>query len=164
MAPNALTAILVNVALFDGLSEAQIAEISRVGERVLFQEGAALATRGDPCDAAIVVVDGALECTEGVAAEAQLDANQTGCLIGEMAMFIEDYRHQATFVARTPTKALLLHRSAIRSCIESDPTLAEQFVANIAARLKQTCVELQDVETPLRPAEPAQSTPAAAEG
>ncbi|MGI9411935.1 MAG: cyclic nucleotide-binding domain-containing protein [Hyphomicrobiaceae bacterium] len=155
MSRDAISKNFANIALFDGLSLEQLTEISGIAERAFFQQGATLAACGEPSDKAILVVDGELECTGGVSLATPLAGNQAGRMIAEMAMFIEDFKHSSTFVARTPTKALVIQRAAMLAKLEADRQLAALFIKNIASRLNGTLTELKAVENSLRPEQPA---------
>ena len=154
MSQDAISQNFANIALFDGLSPEQLTEVSGIAERTLFPQGATLAACGDSSERAILVVDGELECTSGVSSASPLVGNQAGRIIGEMAMFIEDFKHPSTFVARTPIKALVIERAALLPKLEADRQLAKLFIKNIVSRLNGTLTELKAVEQSLRPEQP----------
>jgi CRP-like cAMP-binding protein len=139
-----ISKVLINalrqVDLFGGLSPMQITEIARNAERVIYPEGTIIASIGDPASAAILVIDGRVDCIVDTRPPAVTSLG-SGTLIAEMAMFT-DFLHGATFVARSPVKAMRLPREALLAQIAEDPRLAECFVAKVAGRLRHVVLEM----------------------
>ena len=146
MVQDILTTQLAQSALFAGLSPLQLREIARNAEKVMFQPGDRLTVTGEPSSRAILIVDGELDCIDGVGRELERTGNQAGLVLGEMAMFIDDYAHSATFAARRPTKAALISREAMLAQLSEDPHLAEHLVARVSDRLRNLVDEIREVE------------------
>ena len=93
MAHTSISAHIARAAIFQGLSAAQIGRISRNAERVLFQPGDDITVQGETSDQAILIVEGEIDCVAGVGADCNFDGDQGGKVLGEMAMFIDDFEH-----------------------------------------------------------------------
>jgi CRP-like cAMP-binding protein len=154
MANETLVAPLMRVRLFQGLSTAQLTQIARRAERIIYRDGAVITEEGDTADAAILIVAGE---TERVNAGIR-EAIEPGSLVGEMAMLI-DHIYGSTVVARGPVRALRLTRSAMHELMTEDRALSEHMVARISSRLSAMLEDLRavdgtlaDVQTRLNPA------------
>lgn len=155
MAHNSLTYQLTRTDLFRGLTPFQITEIARNSERVMFQPGDTISACGAQSDRAILVIEGEVTCTEGAGAEETFDGDQAGLMIGEMAMFIDDFEHPSTFLARSPTKALMIGRTAMLDQMANDAEMAEYLVAKMAERLDRLVEQLRHIEIQLSDASDA---------
>lgn len=158
MAHNLLTHQLTRTDLFRGLSSRQISEIARNSERVMFSPGDDISVCGESGDEAILVIEGELECTKGVGAGQPLVGDQAGLMIGEMAMFIDDFEHPSTFTASSKTKALMIRREAMLAQMADDPEMAELLVAKVTQRLGDLIEQLRQIETDLGEIDEADST------
>lgn len=140
MISKVLIDALRHVELFGGLSPMQITEIARNAERIMYPEGAIVASIGDPANAAVLVIEGRVDCI----VETKPPSVTTllpGTLIAEMAMFA-DFVHGATFVARSPVKAMRITREAMLAQMAEDPRLAELFIEKVAGRLRHVVQEM----------------------
>ncbi|MGI9424810.1 MAG: Crp/Fnr family transcriptional regulator [Hyphomicrobiaceae bacterium] len=164
MIQDLLTAQLSQSALFAGLAPAQLREIARHAEKVMFHPGEKLTVSGQPSSQAILIVDGELDCLDGVGSDLERSGNQAGLVLGEMAMFIDDYEHSATFEARSPTKAALINRDAMLALLSADPQLAEHLVSKVSDRLRNLVEEIRSVERNMTRAQDRASAQALAIG
>lgn len=160
MTQDVLTTRLRNAALFQGLTPFQITEIARHAERVMYRPGNIVTVRGEISDKAILIIEGELDCLDGIGASTEQIGNQAGNVLSEMAMFIDNFEHAATFRARSLTKALLISRRAMLRQMATDPAMAEQLVAKVSARLSSIVNELRTIEASLGPPRTMPPTPA----
>src|SRR5688572_494090 len=109
MSIESLVEPLRRVVLFQGLGPAQINEIARRAERVLFKPGDAIIKKGEAGEAAFLIVSGKAERTAGPG-NAESEELQPGSLVGEMAMLVET-EFSSTVVCREAVKALKITRS-----------------------------------------------------
>jgi CRP-like cAMP-binding protein len=137
---------LRQVALFDGLTPSQLAEIAKLAERIVFKPGETIIEDGRDGGAAILVVSGEAEVLRSYTDEPA--AVEAGSLLSEMSMFI-DTEASATIVAKSAVRALRLERGAMLEQMTTDPTLADHFVAMIAGRLRNVADELRKVDKTL---------------
>jgi CRP-like cAMP-binding protein len=143
MANNTFIDSLLRVPVFQGLAEAQLGDIARRAERVMFRIGQPIVKAGDAGDGAYLIIVGDAERRDGAAAVA--DGIETGSLVGEMAMLI-DTEYSCTVVARSAVRALKITRAALYAQMERDPELAAHFVAKISGRLREFTNELRRIE------------------
>ena len=146
MAQAAISAHIARAAIFQGLSSAQIDRISHGSERVLFQPGDDIAVQGEISDKAILIVEGEIDCVAGVGADAELDGDQGGKMLGEMAMFIDDFEHPASFKARNHTKALLINRQEMLKELAEDPEMTDHLVQRVTSRLHGLIGQMRKIE------------------
>lgn len=140
MISKVLISALRQVELFGELSPMQVTEIARNAERIMFPAGAVMASSGEPALGAILVIEGQVDCitTTQPPMKSRL---AVGTLIAEMAMFTP-FEHGATFVARSPVKAMRIPRQAMLAQMAEDPALAERFVEKVAGRLRHVVLEM----------------------
>lgn len=148
--------------LFQGLAADQISRIARRTERVLFQAGDDITIKGEVGDKAILIVEGEIDCVSGIGSDLDFDGDQGGTMLGEMAMFIDDFEHPATFKARNQTKALLIDRREMLEELAHDPALTDHLVRRVSSRLNGLIAEMRQIEQGFdlpSPESPAQTAP-----
>ena len=164
MSIDTLATHLLRLEVFQDLAPAQLNDIARRAERMIYKPGQLLIADGEPGDAAVLVIagdavrikgqndgqnDGQNEGqNDGLAADGEHEAIEPGSLLGEMTMLIET-EYSSTVVANGPVRALRLRRDAMLELMIADPTLAEHFVQKIARRLTRLAVELRLIEQTL---------------
>ena len=126
--------------LFDGLSPMQITEIARHAERLVFPAEHVIARMGEAAHGALLIIDGRVECISGPAL-LNRQIVPAGYVIAEMAMFTE-FEHGATFIARSPVKAMRISRDAMLAQMAEEPELASRLLDKVAGRLRQVAVDL----------------------
>ncbi len=146
MIQPAISAHIARAAIFQGLSPAQINKISQGSERVLFQPGDDIAVQGELSDKAILIVEGEIDCVAGVGADVELEGDQGGKMLGEMAMFIDDFEHPASFKSRNHTKALLINRTEMLKELADDPEMTDHLVQRVSSRLQGLIAEMREIE------------------
>ena len=147
MTTDTLLTPFTRVAIFDGLSGDRLERIARAAERIVYQAGDVIQSEGDIPDAAVLVVSGKVLIVE----DRNDDKGEpvvAGSLVGELAMIIEK-RAVTTLVARSYVRALRNPRRQLRVLMETDPTLAEHFVAKIQRRLADMATEMRRVDNVL---------------
>jgi len=137
---------LRQVALFEGLTSSQLAEIAKLAERIVFRPGETIVEDGRDGGAAILVVSGEAEVLRSYADGPA--AVEAGSLLSEMSMFI-DTEASATIIAKSAVRALRLERAAMLEQMAADPTMADHFVAMISSRLRVVADELREVDKSL---------------
>lgn len=147
MTNDTLLAPFTRVAIFDGLSADRMERIARAAERIVFQVGDVIQSEGDIPDAAVLVVSGKVlivddrddQTGEPVAA---------GSIVCELAMLIET-RAVSTVVARSSVRAFRITRRHLRMLMDTDPALADHFVAKISQRLTVMASEMRRLDSVL---------------
>lgn len=147
MTTDTLLTPFTRVALFDGLPGDRLERIAKCAERIVFQTGDVIQSEGDIPDAGVLVVSGDAVILND-SDERGGDAVAPGSLVGELAMLIET-RAVSTVVARGPVRAFRISRRQLRSLMETDPALADHFVAKISAKLSTMAAEMRRVDDAL---------------
>lgn len=147
MALASLVQPLKYVELFQGLSSAQLQEIARRAERIVFKPGDTIITADAPAHGAILLVSGEARRVGGPGVAA-VETLPTGTLVGEMGMLVET-TYSSTVVAATNVRALRFTRAEMIEQMTVDRELAEHFVGRITARLNDVASELRAIEEDL---------------
>lgn len=136
---------LARVALFQGLSGQQLAEIARRAERIVYTSGSVLIEKDREGDAAILIVSGEARRVAGPGADGGASVVPEGSLLGEMAMLIET-EYSSTVVASGPIRALRFTREEMHALMAQDNSLADHLVHKISGRLSALIAELRAVD------------------
>ncbi len=144
MAIASIVQPLLQVALFQGLTNAQVNEIARRAERIVFKPGDTIAMLDAPAEGAILIVSGEARRVAGPGV-ASAESLPPGTLIGEMGMLVET-SSSATVVAATPVRALRFSREEMLEQMAADPALAEHFISRITARLHDVASEMRAID------------------
>jgi CRP-like cAMP-binding protein len=145
MSVDALAAPLLRVALFQGLSSAQLTEIGRRAERIVFKDRDLITVEGVEGDAAFLIASGSAEIVNSDEAGDMTRAVEAGSLAGEMAMLIE-VEYAATVRACGTVRALKITRAQMHAMMLRDPSLAECLTERITERLFVAAEELRRVD------------------
>lgn len=149
MSVEALVAPIRQVPLFQGLSNAQLSEIARRAERIVFRPGDTIVADHEEGDAAYIIVSGdAIRTRSPGPAAMAADLVAPGSLLGEMAMFIE-VTYTSTVVAKSSVRALKITRKQMLDQMAEDSCLADHFVSIISERLRRLAAELSSIERTL---------------
>ena len=150
MTQTSISNHIAQTYLFQGLDADQIDRIARRTERVLFQAGDYITIQGEVGDKAILIVEGEIDCVAGVGTDMNFEGDQVGAMLGEMAMFIDDFEHPATFKARKLTKALLIDRREMLQELANDRDLTDHLVRQVRSRLNGLIAQMRDIEQDLQ--------------
>ncbi len=128
--------VLRSMPLFAALDEPRLKVIAMTGQVLAFRPGERIAEKGDPGDAAFVVLDGAVEVLmpreDG---EALLSTLGRGEIVGELAALTGHPR--ATALAAGAALTLLrLEREAVLALLREYPDVALGVIRVIAERLE----------------------------
>jgi CRP-like cAMP-binding protein len=127
--------LLEDLPIFRGLSGKQLGSIVEVTTKSFFEAGENLITKDHPGDTAFLIMTGEARCLDFPGAPAGGDCIGPGSLVGELAMLVETV-HSLTVQARVRTRALALHRDALKYAMDSDPVIAQQISDNLLAKLQ----------------------------
>jgi CRP-like cAMP-binding protein len=155
MSNDALVAPLLRVELFRGLKPAQLVELARRAERIVFKAGDTIVTEDQSGDSAYLIVSGLAQIVADVGHVDKAGSSTTittatelpvveGSLIGEMAMLV-DHDYAATVRATTHVRALRFSRVRMYGLMERDPSLAAHFTAKVTERLHLAAHELRQI-------------------
>ncbi|MBL8567238.1 MAG: cyclic nucleotide-binding domain-containing protein [Hyphomicrobiaceae bacterium] len=144
MAISSIVQPLLQVALFQGLTDTQLNEIARRAERIVFKPGDTIAMFDKPAAGAILLVSGEARRVAGPGV-ASVESLPPGTLIGEMGMLVET-SSSSTVVAATSVRALRFSREEMLEQMAADPALAEHFISRITARLHDVASEMRAID------------------
>ena len=131
------------------LSDEHLTQIALNAQLRRFETGDLIAEKGTGSTHAIIILNGTFACTEGVGEGKKFCEDHIGTVIGEMAMFIDDFEHPSTFVATSEINAIQLKRSVMLKLMENDQDLAAQFVEKVTGRLSEIVSAVSEIEKSL---------------
>jgi CRP-like cAMP-binding protein len=130
---------LARAVLFQVFSEEQRRRLAAGGTVLTLSAGALLCQKGDPGDAAYMVLDGELE-VRAVATGGEmvrLAALGRGEIAGEMAL-LDGGERSADMVATRRTRLLRLTRAALLDSLLAEPRAAVALIEALSQRLRET--------------------------
>jgi len=137
---------LRKVALFDGLSDDDLARICADVQDVTLAPGSVLFREGDPGDRAFVITDGEVEILKATdRREVLLAVRKAGDVIGEMALLEEEPR-RATVRARTQTQLVAVPKAALDDLLDTSPAATRAVFGTFLARQRATNDQLKQSE------------------
>ena len=128
------------VAEFLGLlSEADRAELERIGHRKSADRPDLLLARGDPADQVLVLETGRVKVTVPTSAgtDAVLTFRGPGALLGEQAL-VDQRPRSANVVAIEPVELLVVAASTFRAYLARHPDVALAMLAMLSTRLRDS--------------------------
>ena len=135
--------ILRKVALFEGLTNAQLRKLAGALREVEFKGSAHIFHEGDPGTSMFIISEGKVRISKmvpGIGEEA-LAILERGQYFGEMSL-IEDGPRSADAIAHSPCKLYELQRDKLDEVMFTDKELAYvilwTFVRTLSARLRET--------------------------
>lgn len=132
--------------LFEGLDDAALERLIRLGEIVDLADGDVLINEGDVADAMYVVLDGELEVTKrSGTTEIPLALVGPGSLQGEIAA-LEGGRRLASVRASGPAEVLRIPIGTIRELLATGPDVALAVIRTATGRLRSMEAMLRERE------------------
>ncbi len=123
---------LASVPLFSNCTKRQLQEIGQVADEIVLPAGKVLARQGGVGRESFILLDG----TASVTRDGQRVATVTsGDVVGEMAVLSGRPRN-ATVVAETELRVLVLTRRGLSQLLDDIPGLAKRLLYQVAARLE----------------------------
>lgn len=130
--------ILKDMPLFRRVDEPRLRVIGLMGEVSTLGPGERLAEKGDPGDAAYVIIAGEVDIRiPGPAGEVSVATLGPGEIVGEMAV-LTDRPRSASVVALTEVSVLRLDRPTLMSLLREFPDVAIEMIRVLAHRLEAT--------------------------
>lgn len=121
---------LRSIALFESLSGAERKEIARHADEIEVPEGAELVRQGEFAYEFFVIEEGSADVVRDGERVAELGP---GDFLGEMGIVGKSVRN-ATVVATTPIRAIVMTGQAFRSMARILPSVAEQISSAVEER------------------------------
>jgi CRP-like cAMP-binding protein len=154
---------LAALPLFQGMPRAQLTELARRGEQVIYYPGTTIIEENAEAHAAILILSGLAVRVSGPELKSRIASIEAGSLLAEAAMLVETV-HASTVVARGNVRGLQSPRQELQALITEDRTVGDIIVQNLAERLLRLSDELREVDALLAPLDsPVPSVPGRAE-
>ena len=132
MARDEFLQYLASVPLFSNCTKKQLQEIGTVATPVILPAGKVLARQGEAGLELFILLDG----TASVTRHGQRVATRTaGDVVGEMAVISHRPRN-ATVVAETELRTLVLTHAGLGQLLDNIPGLAKHLLYEVSARLE----------------------------
>jgi CRP-like cAMP-binding protein len=142
--------LLSRVSLFGELPTEQLRLLAFSAVRLELTAGQILFREGTRAQSGYVVAFGGLELVTGEGdAKKVLATCEVGCLIGEIALFVETVR-PASAVAVVSTEVLEIDRKLVTRMLNEYPHIALRLRATLSDRLSATVAELGKVRQALQ--------------
>ena len=142
MSIGAAVGAMRETALFRKVDEKRLKLVAMMGETLTYRPGERLFERGDPGDAAFIVIHGAVDVILEVdKVETVVATLGEGEIFGEIAVLCEQPRTTA-IAARGELTVLRLDRSVLLNLVLEFPDLAMQMLRLLATRLAATNAQL----------------------
>ncbi|MGE6757606.1 cyclic nucleotide-binding domain-containing protein [Corallococcus sp. AB049A] len=136
-------AVLKKVALFEGLTQGQLAKVARIAQARTHVAGDFLFREGDAGQDMFILTDGKVRISKSVPGigEEALAILEPGQYFGEMAV-IEDSPRSADAIAHTGCTVWVIERAKLDQLMFTDKDLAYvllwTFVRTLSERLRET--------------------------
>lgn len=129
---------LDSIALFSGLSEADMAAISSLAVTRSFPKNTLVIYEGDTSDSLYVVLSGKVKVflSDEEGKEVTLNLQGAGEYFGELAILDEAPR-SASVITTEDTKLAVLSKAAFEKCMEQHSTIALAIMRGLARRLRE---------------------------
>ena len=122
---------LSGVPFFDGFSPEELQRVAQLADDVEAEPGAVLVEQGRVGQECYVILDGQASVYVG---EEHITTSGPGAMVGEMAL-LEHKPRNATVVADTPMKLIVLDTHAFKQLLEEMPKVNDRVMETLAARL-----------------------------
>jgi CRP/FNR family transcriptional regulator, cyclic AMP receptor protein len=128
---NAKVDLLKQVPLFAGCSKKELEVLAGIADEIDLNDGSVLTREGQPGREFFVLIEGAVEVTQGGDQIARLEG---GDWFGEIALLTKANR-TATVTALSPVRVLVVTDRAFRQVLETTPTIAVKMLERVGERL-----------------------------
>jgi CRP-like cAMP-binding protein len=123
---------LKKVALFTGISKAELQRIAGSAKERRYEAGASIVSAGEPGTGFYLIVDGRAEVRQG---DRTIRTLGPGDYFGELALLRETPR-TATVVAKDPTTCLALTRWDFKGIVIAHPSIAIRLLETVSSRIQ----------------------------
>ena len=149
MASNKIVEALQQVAIFRGLTSAQLDALARHTERIKFAPGDVITRAGEAGDGAYLLVSGAAQRPPEPGVMEAPDPVEPGSFIGQLAMLIE-HAYGSNVIARDRVHCLKITRAGMHAQMVKDPSLALHFERHVTQHLGTVARQLREIDSLLQ--------------
>ena len=130
-----LVSLLKSVAVFEGLSDAELERVARICREARYRKGDVITAQGQPGHELFVVCEGMVEVNIGAGGGARSVVNLgTGQVVGEMAL-VDGGPRSATVRCVADTFVYVIERDAFERLCDADHQIGLVVYRNLAADL-----------------------------
>ena len=133
-ASQAKVALMRKIPLFDGLTEHQLSQLTRLADDVVVAAGKRLASAGEIGKQMFVIVSGTATVKTPRGRTVRLEA---GDFFGEMSL-IDGEPRSATVVADTPMQLLVLGQREFWELLAEAPPINRKIMTTLSRRLRES--------------------------
>jgi CRP-like cAMP-binding protein len=145
--------LLRRVPLFAGIEPSKLRLLAYTSDVVTFRQGKRLFRKGDPGDAAFIIISGEAEVIVSTdSGEIPVAVLRDGDFLGEIAILC-DVARTATVRARSELKTLKISKDTLLQIIRQFPEIGIEVMRTLAHRLSHTTAELVETQLRLRDAQ-----------
>jgi CRP-like cAMP-binding protein len=123
-------AALRRIRFFEGLTDADLGRLARIGRRVTFTAGEKIVERESDRGGLFVILSGSAEVEAG----GTVHVLGRGDFFGEMAL-LAGTRRTATVTATQPVEAMVIETMYFKPFLIENPSVAVALLEGVAARL-----------------------------
>src|SRR5919199_473025 len=129
---------LRQLALFSGLTDAELQQLISMGQEVAVEPGDVLMREGDPGDSLYVIISGDVEVTkQSGSSEVVIARRGTGDVIGEMSL-LDQAPRSATVRALTHGRMFTINQESFNNLLAGSPSAAPAILRTVTSRLRNT--------------------------
>ncbi|WP_200383657.1 Crp/Fnr family transcriptional regulator [Rhodocyclus tenuis] len=130
--------LLRNIPIFNGVADAQLAEIARIARQRKVPRSTIIVRAGEATDALYVLVSGGAKVcnSDAEGREVILTLLGPGEFFGEMGL-IDDSPRSADVVAEQPCELLVIAKADFKRCLAADSDIALNIMKSLVRRLRQ---------------------------
>jgi CRP/FNR family cyclic AMP-dependent transcriptional regulator len=125
---------LAGVPFFDGFSADEMQRVAQLADDVDAEKDAVLVEQGRVGQECFVILEGEAGVYVG---DERITTSGPGSMVGEMAL-LEHRPRNATVVADTPMKLIVLDTNAFKQMLAEMPKVNDRVMETLAARLRPT--------------------------
>jgi len=137
--------LLRNIPIFANIDPAKLKLLAFTSERIAYAPGQDVFRRGEPGDAAYIVIEGSADIlVDGAEGEVKVAEAKVNDLVGEIAILC-DVPRTATVRAETALTMLRISKDLFFQLVNEFPAIAIEVMRELALRLEATTARLRDV-------------------
>lgn len=133
-ASQAKVALMRKIPLFDGLTEHQLLQLTRLADDVIVTAGKKLATAGETGKQMFVILSGSATVKTPRGRAIRLG---TGDFFGEMSL-IDGEPRSATVIADTPMQLLVVGQREFWELLAGAPQISRKIMTTLSKRLRDS--------------------------
>lgn len=138
--------ILADIPIFKGLSETELEEVLGIGQTSALRKGTILCRESDPADSFFVLIEGQVQVWKKTLSgkPQKVGVIQAPAVIGEMAVFLDQFRRTATVTAVTDVQVVSLSLGGLKNKLLDGRLAAFKVTYAMARQIAQRLNAVND--------------------